>query len=453
MAANTYVALDSQTLVSTTSSITFNSISQSYTDLIVVCSINSARAAQYDSLAVRFNGDAGSNYSYTYMQGNTSNGANTISGRAANQSNIFIGNVTASSVTNNFSACILQVQNYSNATTYKTAIARGGSIIDAGNNDGELVVGMWRNTNAITSLTVRSETGSNFNVGCTFTLYGVAAASVGAKATGGAIYQDASYFYHVFAGNGTFTPASSLSADVLCVAGGGGGSGYGAGGAGGVSYQSARSLSATGYTITVGAGGGGVGSFGGATGGSGVNSTFDTITSNGGGGGRTGNTGVAGGSGGGGSYNNTAGGASNQGNTGGATGYGNAGGTGYTDNSTIFNSGGGGGAGAAGNAGTATPVNGGNGLSTWTSWGTATGIGESISGTYYLAGGGGGCSRNVNNNGRGGYGGGGYGGNRNMPIGANGVSALINTGGGGGAGDDATGGNGGSGVVIVRYAK
>ncbi len=65
--------------------------------------------------------------------------------------------------------------------------------------------------------------------------------------------------------------------------------------AGGLSYQSARSLSATGYTVTIGAGG--TGSTGyttangtGGNGTAGSNSVFDTTTSNGGGLGATDNT-------------------------------------------------------------------------------------------------------------------------------------------------------------------
>jgi hypothetical protein len=120
-----------------------------------VSSINSARAAQYDSLAVRFNGDTGSNYSYTLLQGGTSYGGTAVSGRAASQSNIFIGNFTASSLSNSFSTSVLHIMNYSNATAYKTVIAQGGSIIDASNSDGEVVVGIWRATPAaITSITI-----------------------------------------------------------------------------------------------------------------------------------------------------------------------------------------------------------------------------------------------------------------------------------------------------------
>jgi hypothetical protein len=448
MATNTYVALATYTIPSNVASYTFTGISQAYTDLVLVANGSTVSASNINLRVGNGSIDSsGNNYSQTVLNGN---GSSATSTRSSNQNQIQPSNDDAYWNSTVAGAMVIHFQNYSNTTTYKTILSRANhASLGVSAN-----VGLWRSTSAINQIYFGGAS-QNFVAGTTLSLYGIAAEGTTPtpKATGGAIYSDSTYYYHVFGSTGTFTPLQSISADVLVVAGGAGGAGYGAGGAGGISYQTGRSLSATGYTVTIGAGGAGNISAGGSTGGSGGNSVFDTITSNGGGGGRTANTGVAGGSGGSGSYNNTAGGASNQGNTGGATGYGNAGGSGYTDNSTIFNSGGGGGAGAAGNAGTATPVVGGNGLSTWSSWGIATGVGENISGTYYLAGGGGGNSRNVGNNGRGGYGGGGYGGNRNMAIGANGINALQNMGGGGGSGDDAPGGNGGSGVVIVRYAK
>lgn len=177
--AATYEPIETYTLTSTASSITFGSsgtLSQAYTDLIVVSYVNSNRSAQYDSLAVRFNADSGSNYSYNLLQGSTSNGSNTVAGRATSQSNIFIGNIIASSATNNFSTNILHIMNYTNATTYKTAISRGGAIVDAGNNDEEIVTGLWRATaQAITSVTIRNETGSLFNIGSVFSIYGIKA--------------------------------------------------------------------------------------------------------------------------------------------------------------------------------------------------------------------------------------------------------------------------------------
>jgi hypothetical protein len=61
--------------------------------------------------------------------------------------------------------------NYSNATTYKTALARTSE-------DGVAAayVGLWRSTSAITSITIDKGSSDNFASGSTFTLYGIKAA-------------------------------------------------------------------------------------------------------------------------------------------------------------------------------------------------------------------------------------------------------------------------------------
>jgi hypothetical protein len=174
--AKTYTPIATHTLPSAATSYTFSSVPNTYTDLILVSSVNSARAAQYDSLAIRFNSDSSSIYSYTYLMGNTSYGSSPISGRATSQNNIFIGNFTSNSVANNFSSNIVHIKSYGNTNVYKTIICSGGGIIDSTNNDMEKIVGLYKSSSAISSITVRSETGSNITAGSTFTLYGVKSA-------------------------------------------------------------------------------------------------------------------------------------------------------------------------------------------------------------------------------------------------------------------------------------
>jgi hypothetical protein len=450
MPTNTYVALQTQTLGTAAASVTFSSIPQGYTDLVLISQLKNTGGA--GNLKIRFNGDTASNYSYTNIYGN---GSSASSGRNSNQTEIIFGQ--ADSVQFLFNT--LNIFNYTNTTTFKTTLSRSN---DAGGGNlypsTGAIVGLWRKTpEAITSFSIFSD--SNIASGSTFTIYGIAATSVGAKATGGTIYSDSQYFYHVFAGNGTFTPTQSISADVLCVAGGGGGAGArvsvhyaGGGGAGGVLGFSSQALTATNYTVTVGGGGaGGVGGVSAANGTQGGNSQFASLTASvgGGSGATSANNGGAGGSGGGGgSYNTTT--------SGGAatSGQGFAGG-GSTSN---YYSGGGGGAGAVGTNGTGVTVSGygGAGTNTVTNLGSlatmlsATGIG--VNG--YIAGGGQGTAAITLNSALGGGGmAGGDGGSQGTA--AAGVGALA-TGSGGGAGapnGTQNGAAGGSGVVIVRYLK
>lgn len=169
----TYETVATTTLSSAQGSVTFSSISGNYTDLVLVTVTTGDRASNVDSLAIRFNSDTGSNYSYTYLAGEVNTGV--ISGRASNQTNIWCGNFTSNNV-NNPSSVIIQIQNYSNTTTNKTTLSRGNPMAGGGYTAVNANVGLWRNTAAITSVTVRSETGNNFKSGSTFTLYGIKAA-------------------------------------------------------------------------------------------------------------------------------------------------------------------------------------------------------------------------------------------------------------------------------------
>ena len=444
MATSTYTPLYTTTISGTSTSSVSITIPAGYTDLRIVFNGSNTVGGTY-ALFGQLNSDTGSNYSSTRLTGN---GSAASSSRTSSQNYLFFGWTSSGTQ----GTITVDLMNYSNATTYKTTISRGN---DTAGNLGAFV-NLWRNTAAITSLTLISESASNFSNGSTFSLYGISAAP-SAKATGGMITSDATYYYHTFTSTGTFTPTQSLSADVLVIAGGAsGGRDYAAGGgAGGVCYQASRSLTTSGYTVTVGAGGTAP-TTGGALGGAGSNSVFDTITSNGGGGG--GNyrvNGAAGGSGGGGGSDTGTGGATNQSTSGGATGYGFGGGNGGSSNG---GTGGGGGAGAVGGNGSSTTTGaggvGGAGLNTWSSWATATGTGSS---GYYAGGGGGGSSDAAY--GAGGAGGGGNGGRRYTTQNQAG-SGSTNTGSGGGGGPADAGsatypnpGAGGSGIVIVRYAK
>lgn len=454
MATNTYVALDKVTLGSNQTSVTFSSIPSTYTDLVLVA--QPATTVVNQDYRIRFNGDTANNYSATYMEGD---GSGAYSNRWSNVPAIYVAR--GSSTTLGQDVVTVNINNYSNATTFKTAIARFGLATTVSARVSS-TVGLWRSTSAITSITVT--TVGTLLSGSTFSLYGIASEGASAKATGGIITSDANYFYHTFFSSGTFTPTQSLTADMLVVAGGAGGGvagvGGGGGGAGGLVGYTSQSLTATNYTVTVGAGGAGAIYNTQRFGYAGANSQFGALTASvggGGGGGWQGGVGRNGGSGGGGCGNS-----GTAGSGGSATsGQGNAGGsgTGGSGSSSWIAGGGGGGATAVGSNGTGTGQsgayvggNGGAGSSAYSSWGLTAGGGQNVSGTVYYAGGGAGVglAGTTVTFGTGGNGGGGAG----LATAGNG---LANSGGGGSAdavaGANPIGGAGGSGIVIVRYAK
>ena len=160
--AITYEPIATATGTGSSDTVTFSTISGTYTDLIVVCSTK-VTSGGITSLGVRFNSDTGNNYSYTLLQGD---GSTAVSQRQSNTDQLIWGITNGGEQT----ISILHIQNYSNATTYKTALGRG-------NSAGALVrasVGLWRNTNAITSVSILAAV--NFATTSNFTLYGIKAA-------------------------------------------------------------------------------------------------------------------------------------------------------------------------------------------------------------------------------------------------------------------------------------
>lgn len=166
----TYTLIDSTTLSTSATSVTFSSIPGTYTDLVVV--IRGTLVSTGNGIFVRVNSDTATNYSTTNINGN---GTSATSSRHTNNSNgmhigSWQGGASASPMVS-----ISHFLDYANTTTFKTMVNRcsdPGSGVDA-------QVGLWRSTSAITSLTFRSDNTSNsFASGCNFRLYGIEAGNL-----------------------------------------------------------------------------------------------------------------------------------------------------------------------------------------------------------------------------------------------------------------------------------
>jgi hypothetical protein len=152
------------------SSITFNSIPQTYTHLQV-------RAVEYCTSAgtgigewyVRFNGDTtGANYYKLRYHGY---GAGTLVGQNSSVGSEGIWGTTENR--NNAAgagAYTMDIHNYT-SSNYKTMIARGGSATTSA-IVASVAMGPWLSTNGITSITIESN-GGNFGGGSKFGLYGI----------------------------------------------------------------------------------------------------------------------------------------------------------------------------------------------------------------------------------------------------------------------------------------
>jgi hypothetical protein len=166
--ASTYTPIQTYTL-SSDNTFTFSSIPTSYTDLILVVN-NAQSVSATPGVSLRFNGDSGTNYSGTYLEGN---GSSATSTRLPNQTYFVSGN-NAGLSTSNPALIIFQIMNYSNTTTYKTILTRYAQTNGAAPGV-TASIGLWRNTSAITSINVTAQN-TNLVAGTVATLYGILAA-------------------------------------------------------------------------------------------------------------------------------------------------------------------------------------------------------------------------------------------------------------------------------------
>jgi hypothetical protein len=166
----TYEPIATQTLTGTVATVTFNSIPQTYTDLILVVQARSSTGGASDVLNLFLNNDGANIYSYTRLMGD---GSTTSSGREASVTTWRINyNLPGGGATANvFGLDTIQLFNYSNTTTFKTALWRS--------NPAQILSGLssnlYRSTGAITRMDL-SLSVANFVSGSTFTLYGIKAA-------------------------------------------------------------------------------------------------------------------------------------------------------------------------------------------------------------------------------------------------------------------------------------
>jgi hypothetical protein len=165
--AATYTPIASITLGADAASVTFSSIPQTYTDLVIVCNVSGSRATYGGDFLARFNGDTGTNYSNTILRGN---GSAASSARDTSGTEINYGVI---SPTGNFGPAVIHIMNYANTTTYKTSLARTN---DAGQST-NICAGLWRSTAAITSILFYPGSSYVWKSGSTFNLYGILGAN------------------------------------------------------------------------------------------------------------------------------------------------------------------------------------------------------------------------------------------------------------------------------------
>lgn len=167
----TYEPISTTTLTGTASSIVFDSISSSYTDLKIVVTPISSVVSNY--IQVRFNSDANSNYAFVEIYGN-----GTSAATYSTSSTTFVAldfYTTFGTSFNSAPVFTMDIMGYGNTNVNKTTIGRGNATADPNYPGTELIYGMWKSTSAITRIDLLAAA-STFASGTVATLYGIKAA-------------------------------------------------------------------------------------------------------------------------------------------------------------------------------------------------------------------------------------------------------------------------------------
>ena len=166
--AKTYEPIATTTTTSNATTVSFTSIPQTYTDLILVYN---GGLSGFDYIYSQYNSDTGSNYSGTEVTGN---GSSAVSYRYSNQTyNQLLGWVVGQETPLTFIG-IIHFINYANTTTYKSMIGRDTNPESGGGT--QAAVHLWRSTSAISSIELTGINSRTITNGSTFTLYGIKAA-------------------------------------------------------------------------------------------------------------------------------------------------------------------------------------------------------------------------------------------------------------------------------------
>lgn len=153
------------------SAITFSSIPSTYQHLQIRILFRSTRAQTGDYTSMQFNSDTGSNYAY---HGLGADGANAIGFGYATQTLMDVERASAASATSGvFGVAVVDVLDYANTNKYKTMRSLGG-FDNNGSGEIYLTSGLWQNTNAVSTITLKAQGGtSNFAQYSSFALYGI----------------------------------------------------------------------------------------------------------------------------------------------------------------------------------------------------------------------------------------------------------------------------------------
>jgi hypothetical protein len=172
--ANTYKLISSNILTTSTASITFSSIPDTYTDLVLRFTSRTTNASTFDSLALKFNSDTSAIYSETTLYGSGSTvGADRALGANSTQFALLGASDGATNTSDTFSSIEIYIPNYTSTTSKPQSAVWVKPDNSTTTAESYVVAALYRNTSAIDSINLTSRNSENFVSGCSFYLYGI----------------------------------------------------------------------------------------------------------------------------------------------------------------------------------------------------------------------------------------------------------------------------------------
>jgi hypothetical protein len=162
--ASTYILIEAKTLTTTTASITFTSIPQTYTDLKLLFSTRDNSGSYINNMDININGSAANFSAVTIMKLGTGISYGTETTNLA----FSTGNTATA---NTFTNGEVYFVNYT-GSKYKSYLAESASENNATDNGMISESGLWSNTAAITEIKF-TPSGASFVADSTFYLYGI----------------------------------------------------------------------------------------------------------------------------------------------------------------------------------------------------------------------------------------------------------------------------------------
>lgn len=160
-------------LGSAQASIDFTSIPNTFTDLLLVCSLRCATSTSA-VVIMTFNNNA-SSYSWRRLIGD---GSNAFSDNTASSGNIrVIGSNPSGSTASTFGNTQFYIPNYASSNN-KSVSVDGVRENNATSAEMNIAAGLWSNTTAINQITLSPDSG-NWAAGSSATLYGILKGSAG----------------------------------------------------------------------------------------------------------------------------------------------------------------------------------------------------------------------------------------------------------------------------------